>query len=121
LFQLLADAVLLLHFLFILFVLGGGLLLLRWPRAVWVHLPAAVWGALVELLGWDCPLTPLENHFRRLAGGAFYEGDFVTRYLLRFLYPEYLTATTQRVLAGIVVVLNLAVYSFVLRRREARA
>ncbi len=119
-YQLLADAVVLVHFLFVLFALAGGLLALRWPRAAWLHLPMAGWAALVELAGWECPLTPLENRFRQLAGGTPYEGDFLTRYLLRLLYPEHLTAATQRLLAGIVVALNVIVYAFVLRRRTVR-
>ena len=120
-YQLLADAVVLLHFLFIVLVLVGGLLVFRWPRAAWVHLPAAAWGALVELLGWECPLTPLENRFRRLAGGAPYEGDFLTRYLVAVIYPEHLTAATQIVLGGVVIVGNVAVYALAIHRRKTRA
>ena len=120
-YQLLADAVVLLHFLFIVLVLVGGLLVFRWPRAAWVHLPVAAWGALVELLGWECPLTPLENHFRRLAGGAPYEGAFLTRYLVAVIYPEHLTAATQIVLGGVVIVGNVAVYALAIHRRKTRA
>ena len=63
-----ADLVLLLHLTFVLFVVTGGLLLLKWPRLAWLHLPAAIWGAIVEYTGWICPLTPIENTLRALAG-----------------------------------------------------
>jgi Protein of Unknown function (DUF2784) len=106
------------HLLFVVFVVGGGLLLLRWPALVWVHLPAAVWGVLIELFGWVCPLTPLENTLRERAGGAGYEGGFVEHYLLPVLYPGALTREVQLVLAGVVVAVNLAVYVQVVRLRR---
>ena len=121
-YDLLADIVVFVHFLFILFAVAGGLLVLRWPRAAWVHLPAAVWAAFVEATSGLCPLTPLENNFRRLAGGAPYAGDFVARHLLRLIYPEGLTSSTQRFLAGLVVAVNVAVYAVVIgRARRGRS
>lgn len=108
------------HLLFVVFVVGGGLLLLRWPALVWVHLPAAVWGVLIELFGWVCPLTPLENSLRRRAGAAGYEGGFVEHYLLPVLYPGALTREVQFALAAAVVGVNLAVYAWVLRARRKR-
>ena len=93
---------------------------MRWPRAAWAHLPAAAWAAVVEATSGVCPLTPLENHFRRLAGGAPYEGDFVTRHLLLVIYPEGLTSSAQRFLAGLVVAVNAAVYAVAAFRRRAR-
>lgn len=114
----LADVVLAAHFLFVLFVVLGGLLVLRWPRLAWVHLPAAAWGAAIEFFGWICPLTPLENDLRARAGQAGYEGDFVARYLMPVLYPDGLTRDAQFVLAGCVLVLNLAIYAGVLGRRR---
>ncbi len=121
LYRVLADLVVGLHFLFVLFVVLGGLLLLKWPGLVWVHLPAAVWGALIELRGWICPLTPLENRFRARAGDAGYEGGFIEHYILPVLYPGDLTRDIQLVLAAVVIVLNLGIYGYVFRRTRSRA
>jgi hypothetical protein len=115
----LADGVLVTHVLFVLFVVLGGLLVLRWPRVAWVHLPAAAWGVAIEFFGWICPLTPLENELRARAGQAVYEGDFVARYLMRVIYPEGLTREAQFVLGAFALGLNLAIYAVVLRRRRA--
>jgi hypothetical protein len=116
LYSLLADGVLLLHLGFVLFVIGGGLLSLRWPRVAWLHLPAACWGAAVEFSGSVCPLTPLENALRRLAGEAGYSGGFVEHYLLPILYPHDLGPGTRYLLGALVVVINVAVYLRVWRR-----
>lgn len=118
---LLADAVLVVHFLFIVFVVGGGFLALRWPRLAWVHLPCAVWGAWIELAGWVCPLTPLENSLRRRAGEAGYEGGFIENYLLEVVYPAGLTREIQILLACVVVAVNAIAYALLLRRRRASA
>lgn len=121
LYQFLADIVLLAHLVFIVFVLGGGLLLLRWPRLVWLHLPAIIWGVFVEVTGWVCPLTPLENYLRAFAGGGFFHGDFVGHYLLPLIYPAGLTQTIQLMLAGVVIVFNVIIYTLIIRvRRRAR-
>jgi len=119
-YALLADAVLVLHFLFVAFVVAGGLLVLRWPRIAWLHLPAAAWGVVIEFAGWICPLTPLENHLRARAGQTPYMGGFVEYYLLPVLYPEGLTRETQYALGLAVLALNVAVYGFVLRRWGSR-
>jgi hypothetical protein len=111
----LADLIVLIHFSFVLFVIFGGLLALRWPKAAYVHLPIAVYGALIELVGWICPLTPLEKRLRESAGLEGYQGGFVEHYILPVLYPSGLTRNVQLVLGGVVVVLNLAVYALVLR------
>lgn len=107
----LADAVVLAHLLFIAFVVGGGFLLLRWPRLAWLHLPAAVWGVAVETMGWICPLTPLENHFRRLGGEGGYTGGFVERYLIPLIYPAQLDRGDQLVLGATVLAVNLLAYA----------
>ncbi len=120
LYRLLADAVVLAHLLFIAFVVGGGLLVLRWPRLAWFHLPAALWGAMIEFMGRVCPLTPLENHLRQLAGDSSYGGDFVERYLLPIIYPENLTLATQQVLGGLVIGANLLVYMLAIRYHRTR-
>jgi hypothetical protein len=108
---LLADALLVLHGLFILFVLAGGALVWRWPRLAWLHLPAVAWAAWVAWAGWICPLTPLENELRRAAGQAGYSGGFIEHYLLGLIYPDALTRGVQVGLGVFVAVLNLAVYA----------
>jgi hypothetical protein len=117
-YKLLADAVVLAHFLFIAFVVCGGLLVIRWPRIAFVHLPAAVWGAVVEIFGWVCPLTPLENHFHLLAGKSSYSGDFIARYLMPVIYPENLTATIQQVFGGLVIIINLIFYIIAIQKER---
>ena len=111
----LADAVVVVHFAFVLFVLFGGLLVLRWRWVRWLHLPAAAWGALIEFAGWTCPLTPLEKWLRREGNLGGYEGGFVEHYILPVLYPQALTRNVQLVLGLIVVLLNLFIYRRVLR------
>lgn len=113
----LADAVLVLHFAFVLFVVFGGLLVLRWPRAAWAHIPAAVWGVAIEFGGWICPLTPLENELRSRAGESTYHGDFIAQFLLPVIYPQGLTRRTQVALGLVALLLNASIYLFALRRR----
>ena len=93
-------------------------LALRWPKLVWAHFPAALWGAVIEFAGWICPLTPLENFFRQAAGDADYAGGFVEHYLLPTLYPHALTREIQVAMGVAVLVLNLIVYTAVWRRRR---
>lgn len=119
-YRALADLVLVLHLGFILFVVLGALLVLRWPRLVWLHLPAAVWGALIEFGGWVCPLTPLENALRERGGQAGYSGGFVEHYLVPLIYPGALTRGIQLAIGALVVLLNLALYAVVLRRWRER-
>jgi len=116
----LANAIVLAHLLFIAFVICGGLLIIRWPRLAVVHFPATVWGAVVEIFGWVCPLTPLENHFRLLAGNNSYSGDFIARYLLPVIYPENLTATMQQVFGGFVIIINLIFYTIAIQKLQSR-
>lgn len=114
--SLLADLVLVVHFIFVLFVALGGVLVLRWPRIAWAHLPAAAWGIAIEFGGWVCPLTPLENGLRALAGESTYRGDFIARYLLPVIYPEGLTRETQIALGTAALLGNAAIYVMVWRR-----
>ena len=114
----LADAVLVLHLAFVVFVAFGALMVLRWPRIAWVHLPAAVWGIAIELGGWICPLTPLENRLRELAGDSTYRGDFIARYLMPVIYPEGLTREAQLALGLAALVGNGAIYAVVVRRKR---
>jgi hypothetical protein len=117
-YRVLADAVLLLHLLFVAFALAGGLLALRWRWMPWLHLPALAWGATVEFTGWYCPLTPLENTLRRAGGEAGYAGGFIEHYLLPLLYPAALTRDMQLLLGAGLVAFNLVVYALVLLRRR---
>lgn len=119
----LADMLVLLHLLFVVFVMGGGFLLVRWPKLVWLHLPAAVWGAYIEFSSGICPLTPLENRLRVHGGDAAYSGDFVEHYLLPLLYPAQLTPELQLWLGLAVVAVNLLAYTLAWRswRRHIRA
>jgi hypothetical protein len=121
-YRLLADFVLVLHAGFVAFVMLGALLVLRWPRLAWVHVPVALWGAGIEFLGGICPLTPLENHWRRLAGELGYQGGFVEHYVVSVLYPDGLTRRVQLMLGALVLLVNGAVYAWVLwRLRSGRA
>ena len=111
----LADLVVVIHLAFVAFVLCGGLLALRWRRLAWLHLPAAIWGAVVEFSGWICPLTPLENWLRVQGGETLYNSDFITQYVLPALYPENLTRELQFLFGAIVIALNAIVYGWIWR------
>lgn len=119
-YRILADAVLVLHLAFIVFVIVGGLLALPWRWAPIIHLPAVCWGAFTVATGGLCPLTPLENALRRAAGAEGYSGGFIEHYLLPVIYPTGLTPSVQLMLAALAVVANLLVYSLVwlIRRRR---
>jgi hypothetical protein len=118
---LLADLVVVIHFSFVLFVILGGLLVLRWPRLAYVHLPAAAWGVLIELTGWVCPLTPLEQSLRLKAGEQGYSGSFIEHYVLPLLYPSALTRTIQVGIGAIVIAVNLLIYGCLLRSRKSES
>ena len=108
------------HLAFVLFIVFGAVLVLRWPRLAWLHLPAAAWGVLVELTGRGCPLTLLENLLRLRAGLDGYAGGFLEHYILWLLYPEGPTRTVQFVLAGIVLAVNGVLYACIWRKRSRR-
>jgi len=119
-YSLAADAVLLAHLAFILFVLLGALLAMRWRWVPVIHLPAALWGSYVELTGRICPLTYLENYLRNNAGQSGYPESFVDHYLLPIIYPAGLTRDIQFVLAGVVILTNIALYGwFCFRKRSS--
>ncbi len=117
-FRLAADLVVLTHLAFVVFVVVGGFAVWRWPKIIYVHVPAAVWGAWIEFVGWVCPLTPLENSLRRMAGEAGYEGGFIEHYLTSVLYPRGLTTQIQILLGVAVVAANAAAYGLYIRRRR---
>jgi len=113
----LADLLVALHFGFILFVIFGGLLVLKWPKLIWLHLPAAIWGALIEFTGWLCPLTIYENRLRSARGGG-YAGGFIEHYIMPIIYPAGLTREIQIGLGIAVIALNLLVYGKLCARRN---
>jgi hypothetical protein len=122
LYRLSADLVLIVHLAFVLFVALGGLLVLRRPRLMWLHLPAVVWGALSEFLGVFCPLTPLETAFREIGGQTGYTGDFIAHYITAVIYPSGLTRGTQIALGFGALLLNMAIYGYwLLRKRQSRS
>lgn len=119
-YSILADIVMFVHFLFIVFATVGAILILRWPWFIFLHIPAAVWAALIMFMGWICPLTPLENRLRIMAGEAGYSGGFIDQYLMPVIYPAGLTREIQIWLGLGVILLNILVYGLVFIRRRKR-
>jgi len=119
-YRLLADIVVVVHFCFVLFVVFGGLLLFRWPLLMWLHIPAAIWGIVIEFAGWACPLTPLENYLWKAGGKGGYRTDFVQHYLTSVLYPDLLTREIQIILGFTALSVNLLVYWCVFSRPRHR-
>lgn len=120
LYQILAEITLAVHFLFIVYVIIGALLVLKWHWTIFIHIPASFWGALIMFMGWICPLTPLENRFRRLAGGEGYDGGFIERYIWPVVYPEGLTRELQIYLGVGVVLINVIIYGIVIVRSRRK-
>lgn len=119
-YRLLADAVLVTHAAFVAFVMLGGLLAWRRPWFAWLHLPVVAWGAGIELTGGICPLTPVENQLRLLAGLQGYPGGFIEHYLLVLLYPDGLTRNVQLALGLLVLAVNIAIYAVAWHRLRCR-
>ncbi len=119
-YKFLADALVIFHFTFVGFVLLGALIVLRWRRALWLHLPAVAWGIYIELSHKICPLTPLENRLREHAGIATYQGGFVDHYIMPVLYPDGLTHGMQVALACVIVAINAAAYGWLIASRVRR-
>jgi hypothetical protein len=115
-YRIFADAVVLVHFAFILFVLFGGLAVLKRRWIAWLHIPAFIWGVLIEFAGWWCPLTPLENWLRREGGASGYPTGFIEHYILPVIYPSALTREIQIILGSVVLVLNVLIYTIAVRR-----
>lgn len=114
--RIIADALLISHFLFIIFVVLGGLLVLWNHRWAYLQLPAVIWGVSIEIKGWICPLTPLENRFRQAGGEAGYEGGFIEHYLVPLIYPPGLTHDIQLILGWLVIGINILIYIVVIKR-----
>lgn len=117
-YRALADLVLVVHLAFVLFVVMGGLLVLRWPWIAFIHIPAAIWGVFIEYTGGICPLTPLENSLRRTGGQAGYSGGFIDHYIQPMLYPVGLARGTQIVLGSLALLVNLVAYGLVIARMK---
>lgn len=120
-YSLLADLVVIIHLLFVLFAVFGGLLVFRWRSIIWVHLPALLWAILIEFIGWICPLTPLENWLRRQAENGAYQGGFVEHYIMPVLYPVDLTQKIQIILGVMILAFNLWVYWLLFRQTRSPA
>ncbi len=118
LFSLAADLLVLAHFGFIVFVVAGGSLAFRWPRVIWVHLPAVVWGVTIEFAGFICPLTPLENKLRFAAGESGYTGGFIDQYVVPIVYPSGLSRNLQIILGVTAILINVAIYAALLAKRK---
>lgn len=117
-YHLLADLVLVLHLVFVVFSGLGGLLVLRWPKILWLHVPALLWGVMVQWADLICPLTPLENDLRLRAGEVIFAGGFIERFVSGILYPEHLPLELRYVLGFMLLAVNVAVYAYVIRRRS---
>jgi len=118
LYQIAADFVVLLHFAFIVFVLAGGLLVFKWRWLIWLHIPAVIWGALIVMVGWICPLTPIENMLRHTAGGEVYSSSFIEHYLIPLIYPSTLNRELFIAMGIFVIVINVAVYTVLFVKRN---
>ena len=121
--RLAADGVLVIHLAFIVWAVFGGLAVLWRGGMLWAHLPALAWGVWIELTHGICPLTPLENHFRAVAGQSGYDGGFIEHYLWPLIYPAGLTPAHQLGLACALLLINGLIYGFVgwrWRRRQRR-
>ncbi len=119
-YALFADLVLFLHATFILFVVLGGLLVLWHRRLIWLHIPAAAWGILIEFQGWICPLTYLENDLRDAAGRGVYAVGFIEHYLVPLVYPSALSHETQVMLGLVVLIVNVVIYTLVWRKLRTK-
>ena len=119
-YSFLADLVMFFHLVFILYVIAGALLIIKWAKTLWLHLPSCFWGMTVEFTGWICPLTPWEIQLRRLAGEEGYTGSFIEQYLIPIIYPSGLTREIQMLLGSIVLIVNLSLYILILIKRRKR-
>ncbi|HSK71897.1 MAG TPA: DUF2784 domain-containing protein [Pyrinomonadaceae bacterium] len=120
-YRFLADLVLSAHFLFALFTVLGGLLVLRWRKLMWLHLACVFWGVLIQWANWTCPLTPLENYLREMGGESGYDGGFIEYYVSLILYPEYLTIELRYLLGILLIIVNLFIYFYVFKSKLRRS
>ena len=119
-YSFLADLLVVFHLVFILYVIAGALLIFKWQKTLWLHLPSCFWGMTVEFTGWICPLTPREIQLRRLAGEEGYTGSFIEQYLIPIIYPSGLTREIQMLLGSTVLIVNFSLYTLILIKRRKR-
>ena len=119
-YSFLADLLVVFHLVFILYVIAGALLIFKWAKTLWLHLPSCFWGMTVEFTGWTCPLTPWEIQLRRLAGEEGYSGSFIEHYLIPIIYPSGLNREIQMLLGSTVLIVNLSLYTLILIKRRNR-
>ena len=119
-YSFLADLLVVFHLVFILYVIAGALLIFKWPKPLWLHLPACFWGMTIEFTGWICPLTPWEIQLRRLAGEEGYTRSFIEQYLILIIYPSGLNREIQMLLGSTVLIVNLSLYTLILMKRKKR-
>ncbi|MCH8347850.1 MAG: DUF2784 domain-containing protein [Proteobacteria bacterium] len=117
-YSIVADLIVVLHLSFVIFVVAGGLLVLKWRWILYAHIPAAVWGVLLEFQGWGCPLTPLEKSLRITAGEEGYSGGFIEYYLVPLIYPGEITRDIQIWVGVFVIIINMVIYGLVIARRK---
>jgi hypothetical protein len=120
-YAILADAIVVLHLLFILFVVSGGFLALKWPKLVYLHIPAVVWGVYIEFSGGICPLTPWENWLRLQSDQLGYQGGFIEHYIIPIIYPAGLTRDVQMVLGLAALLINVVAYSLLVMQWRKRS
>jgi len=114
---LLADLVVIIHFGFVLFCVFGALLCLWWPKVMWIHIPSAIWGGVVEIVGWICPLTPIENWLRQRAAVVSYRDSFADQYIMPLLYPSAANRAIHILMGLSLLLLNLCLYFYIIRKR----
>ena len=119
-YSFLADLLVGFHLVFILYVIAGALLIIKWPKTLWLHLPSCFWGINVEFTGWICPLTPWEIQLRRLAGEEGYTGSFIEQYLIPIIYPSGLNREIQMLMGSTVLIVNFSLYTLILIKRRKR-
>lgn len=118
--RILADSVLFLHFAFVIFVIFGGFLVAHKPWIAWLHIPMVLWSSIVNLLGWVCPLTPLENLYRSKAGREGYQGGFIEHYIAPIIYPEGLSYEMGVTVGGFVFIWNILIYTYLIQRHRGK-
>jgi len=116
-YKILSDSIVVIHLAFILFVCLGAFLVFKWPGILWIHLPCAIWGAILEFFNLICPLTPLENYFRKLSGIPEYHSGFIDHYILPIIYPDSLTPEKQMIFGLFVVIINVLVYGLIILKK----
>ena len=119
-YSFLADLLVVFHLVFILYVIAGALLIFKWTKTLWLHLPSCFWGMTVEFSGRVCPLTPWEIQLRRLAGEEGYTGSFIEQYLIPIIYPSGLNREIQMLLGSTVLIVNFSLYTLILIKRRKR-